>query len=372
VALDGANHRLFVADQRNGRVTVYNLDPEGGPAQTYAVHVLGKRTHLSRYTAFEEASERLLLHTLGGVSYDHVHQRLFVVEVPSGGINRAWRILVFDAAPDRLEDGAAAIAVLGQPDFRTREVGIGKNRFASLRGHVLDETHQRLFVSDGGNNRVLVFDVSPKALKNGTDAYAVLGQSDFTSNSEGLGPDKLRSPSSLVLDDVHLRLFVADSGNNRILLFDATPDRLKNGAKAMGVLGQPDFHSRRPREKPNQIAPGGMSLDTKYQRLFITDSWAGEHHTRVRILVFDVSPERWTNEPEAIAVIGQPNSSSFQTVTPGVLAGDFHLLSSRSQYVNFSFHGLLLRIHEDNLRVIPVSDHHSGQNQCILFMRFFL
>ena len=121
VALDRVNNRIFVPDQRNGRVVVFPMNEQGGPAFPYASNVLGKNTLISRYTPNTEASETQTLHTSGGTSYDAANDRLFVFDNPSGGYLSGTRGLVFDATPDGLTDGQAANRILIQPDFHSTE-----------------------------------------------------------------------------------------------------------------------------------------------------------------------------------------------------------------------------------------------------------
>ncbi len=48
------------------------------------------------------------------------------------------------------------------------------------------------------------------------------------------------------------RLFVADSGNDRVLVYDEVPT--ENGAKADEVIGQPDFVALTDAVRPGQHA----------------------------------------------------------------------------------------------------------------------
>ena len=56
------------------------------------------------------------------------------------------------------------------------------------------------------------------------DAFLVLGQEDFTSEEPGLSANKFRRPSGLAYDRNNHRLFVSDNGNRRVLVFDARPE----------------------------------------------------------------------------------------------------------------------------------------------------
>ena len=62
------------------------------------------------------------------------------------------RILVFDIDPTRLVDFPNAKIVIGQPDFKSREQGLGPNRLTRAHGIALDPDEHRLFVSDQNNN----------------------------------------------------------------------------------------------------------------------------------------------------------------------------------------------------------------------------
>ena len=98
-----------------------------------------------------------------------------------------------------------------------------------------------LLVADAGDHRVLGWSPQPAADR---PADLVIGQPDFTSAEEWpYGPhtnDKFRFPYAVCLDGS--RLAVADTANNRILLWDGMPDG-PIGRGAAHVLAQPDFGS---------------------------------------------------------------------------------------------------------------------------------
>ncbi len=98
----------------------------------------------------------------------------------------------------------------------------------------------RFYVADTRNNRVLIWNSFPTV--NDQPADVVVGQPDFSSNFSGLGPDRLNWPYSVFSDGI--RLFVADTYNNRILIWNTIPKQ--NGQPADIVLGQWDFDSNSP------------------------------------------------------------------------------------------------------------------------------
>jgi uncharacterized protein (TIGR03437 family) len=77
-----------------------------------------------------------------------------------------------------------------------------------------------LFIADGGNDRVLIFNQIPT--KNGADADIVLGQPDMTTDVSSNATDSLATPMSLAWDGTNL--FVSDTYNQRVVAYTkATP-----------------------------------------------------------------------------------------------------------------------------------------------------
>ena len=233
-----------------------------------------------------------------GAIVDGSTERFFAVD------RFANRILVYDGNPDRLGRFPSAEFVLGQPDFTSARRGLGPNRLGAVSGAQLDQANQRLFVSDGPNHRVLIFDVDPDRLRNDPQAVGVIGQDDFESRDAGTGPSAFDRPGSLAYDPVLERLFVADNGNHRVLVFDADADDPQTFDEAVAVMGQPDFASRTPRQALDELSPGALAYDWRHQRLFVAEDL--EH----RVLVYDAHPDRIGGPAKALAVIGQPDSFS--------------------------------------------------------------
>ena len=81
-----------------------------------------------------------------------------------------------------------------------------------------------LFVSDLKYHRVLYFPFTSNGsftagTDNGRVATKVFGQPDFTTVTAGNTDTKLNSPHHVAVDS-EARLYVADTGNNRVLIFD--------------------------------------------------------------------------------------------------------------------------------------------------------
>ena len=299
---------MFVPEPGNIRVLVYQLDEDGRHIRHTADHVIGHRTLLGR------RRQSVTNRTDGaggaetGLAVDSVHQRLFVRD--------RSRILVFDIHPERMQDYPEATHVIGQPDFDTMVQGGGRKKFSGAE-IIVDERDQRLFVEDG--SRILIFDIDPRRLTNYPDATLVIGQPNFNSREQGLGPNRLTRAHGIALDSEEQRLFVSDQGNNRILVFDVHPNRLRNDPRAIAVLGQPDFFTNAARFTGAQtrpearyglrsITPGGLDYDSLHKRLFVSQL------PNNRILVFEAAPDKLQDNLEAFAVVGQPDFSTFDPV----------------------------------------------------------
>ena len=310
--MDKVNDRLFIGHHGNSRYDIYQLSEAGLPERRHADYGIG-RSLIGRGFAFAPLG-RTYLNFPASASYDSVHQRLFVPDNSSLG-HPGYRIMVFDGDPDTLaqlerNELPEAIAVLGQPNFDVWDPGIGPDRING-RGiaHVAAE-RQLLFYSDSFNNRVLVWDIHPDRLETGMEAMYVIGQSDFFSSEPGIGRGGLSRPGSLAYDPDEQSLFVMDGGNNRVLVFDASPENLRSGIEAFAVIGQEDFMSSVPRTDLRKIGVGPMSLDYEYDRLFVGEAFGN------RMVIIDVSPETLDGalSPDAIAVLGQPDFESTEPV----------------------------------------------------------
>ena len=173
------------------------------------------------------------------------------------------------------EPDQPADVVLGQPDAVSNAENRGADAGpASFRwAHDIAGRDDLLLVADAGDHRVLGWSPQPDADR---DADLVIGQPDFTGSEEWpYGPhtnDRFRFPYAICLDGD--RLAVADTANNRILLWDGMPD----GPVCRGadhVLAQPDFGSngenRWTSVQPDTLCwPYGMSL--RGDTLAVSDS----------------------------------------------------------------------------------------------------
>ncbi|MBK8576693.1 MAG: VCBS repeat-containing protein, partial [Elusimicrobia bacterium] len=210
--------------------------------------------------------------------------------------------MVFDVAS--ITDGENAVNVLGQSDFTTSSNATAQNRMYLAFSAALDFTGNRLFVSDLGNNRVLIFDIA--AITNGENAVNVLGQADFTTGSYARTQGRLREPREISYDPQGNRLFVADYANHRVMVFDVAS--VTDGENAVKVLGQSNFTAGSTLiTQAGMDYPVGAAFDSVTQRLFIS------HPSGNRVMVFDVATI--TDGENAVNVIGQGDFTSAVSAT---------------------------------------------------------
>jgi DNA-binding beta-propeller fold protein YncE len=116
--------------------------------------------------------------------------------------------------------GTSAFATIG-----TGVAGSANNQFRNPRQIAIDSGN-RLYVADSGNNRVQIWDVSNPA---SASYIATIG-----TGVAGSGNDQLRSPAGVAVDAS--KIYVADSSNHRVQIFDRTT-RAYQGTIGTGVVG---------------------------------------------------------------------------------------------------------------------------------------
>ena len=134
-----------------------------------------------------------------------------------------------------------ASVVIGQQDFSSNGSNQGGNAGANTVsnpwGAFTDGT--RLLIADSTNNRVLVYNQLPTS--NNAPADIVIGQPDMNTVSAGTSASKFNSPNAAYIDPVTGKLFIVDYGNHRLLIYNHIPTT--NGEGANVVVGQPNFNS---------------------------------------------------------------------------------------------------------------------------------
>ena len=337
VAYDEAGSRLFVADMHNHRVLVFNLSlgiagydtaafvlgqPDFVTGGRVAANPYGNKNTVNAASGCTTAVNGCGLGRAWSLSYDYTNQRLFVADSDN------HRILVWNLAAG-ITSGMAASFVLGQASFTTGTknthcggAGAGTINACGLSrpsDAAFSAATNRLYVADTGNHRVLEYNLS-SGITNGMAATRVLGQTNMASGTPkgpcGVSGDfscSFHEPSSLALDSLARRLYVADQRMSRVLVFDISAG-VTSGARASYVLGQPDFATG----IANSPCPGGtgggpsacglgnyeihVDVDADGETLYVADG--GNH----RVLVFNTA--LLASGEAAIGVLGHDDFSS--------------------------------------------------------------
>jgi hypothetical protein len=185
----------------------------------------------------------------------------------------------------------AANLVLGQPDLTTATVAAGGQNGLFAPEDVCVAA-DRIVVADSSNNRVLIWNGIPAS--SGANAQLVVGQPDFTTTSSGTAADKMNSPRGVWTDGT--RLAVVDTVNHRVLVWTTFPT--SNGQPADLVVGQVDFAGNSPGVGSQKFnSPGSVASDGF--NLFVAD------RLNNRVLVFGPFPV--SSNPTATGVLGQSN-----------------------------------------------------------------
>ena len=306
VATDG--RVLVVADTDNNRILIWNSIPlnNNQPADI----VLGQQNFESNginYGRGNAVNERGLRGPQG-VWIDN-EGGLWVADTQN------HRVLRWNTIPR--ENGAPANLVLGKPDFNTFvEVNLVAEERRSARGNNMlnpvsvTTDGRRLFVTDLGYNRVLVWNSVPR--QNGQVADFALGQPNVDSSDsvdaetanntpalcEATGKDAEGNDTFPRLCNATLnfpryalsdgnRVFIADGGNNRILVYNTMPTR--SGQPADVVLGQltatldQDSEPLRISSADTVRTPMGLAWDGT--NLYVTDPF------NRRVMVFTVGDQ---------------------------------------------------------------------------------
>jgi sugar lactone lactonase YvrE len=288
-ALDSSGN-LYVSDSGNCRVLVFHPPFTDGEAASLVIGQPDANTGCSGTVSASTFGRT------GGVAIDS-RGNLWVVD---SGNNRVLKFL----AP--LKTGEAAKLVVGQPDFVSSGCAAPPTA-ASLcapSGITFDSIGV-LWVADSSNHRVLAYRAPKKGTANAEYGHpAATAFTSYTFNDGGISASSLFDPTGIGFDSSN-RLWVADTMNNRVLIFNRTFHH--NGLPASVVLGQTDFTST----KSNQDgSPSAATLSSPQGIVtqFGANVWVGDTSNN-RTLRY-TSP--YSNGMNASLVLGQPDFSQNQ------------------------------------------------------------
>lgn len=304
MTIDAVHHKLFVSDTNNNRVLVYDLDSLNSLIDHNADFVIGQQTFSTSAANQGSSANATTLNAPTALIYDYINQRLYVSDTGNN------RVLVYTS--DITANAQAADLVIGQANFSSIAPSATRSGLASPEGVAINPGNNALAIADRDNNRVLIWTSLP--ISNGPQADYVLGQSSFVSSSFGTSSTALHTPRGVSYDFNTGYLYVADTDNNRVMVWNSTV--VGNNQPANLVLGQPNMTSSSVQAPSSQTLtqPARVHVGHSSSVVYIADT--GNN----RGLVFKQGI--MSDGQAADLVIGQPNmTANSQNTTQSGLAG---------------------------------------------------
>ncbi len=284
------NSELYIADSGNNRIVVM---PQGSGAFSPATRVLGQDSmNLNAPNLVEGREFNFQNPNTGapdaGIAVDLTSStpHLYVADPYNN------RILGYNDLRN-IQPGAKADLVIGQPDFQQTLINYPGNNASAPNASGLYfpiglavDANGNLYVADTGNGRVLRF---PKPFANYAagsmeQADLVLGQSGFTTAKISDATQRTMAEPYGLAFTLAGGLLVSDVFLNRVLYFQGQPADLTSGMSASEVFGQPDFTSSGAGSGAAQFNAPHHIATDSDDRLYVAD--AGNS----RISIFNHSP----------------------------------------------------------------------------------
>jgi uncharacterized protein (TIGR03437 family) len=131
------------------------------------------------------------------------------------------RVLYFAGTSSQFTSGMAASIVFGQPNYTSTAAGSGAGQLSAPR-HISVDSDDRLYVADTGNGRVAIWDHAPTT---------VLGQPSAQLLTSGL-----KAPYGLYVNDVNGDIWVGDAAQGLAIRYPAFNALEANGYNPNAVL----------------------------------------------------------------------------------------------------------------------------------------
>ena len=182
------------------------------------------------------------------LTYDTVGNHLVIAE----GANQIVQLL----------DGTSLmpVAMIGVPATG----GSDNDHLSDPCGVAFDPVHNWILIADTGNDRVQIFNAVSLTL------VATLGQSGVAGSDNG----HFAAPAGVAVDPMNNRILVADTGNDRVQVFDGTSLQAIGTLGVTGVAGADNGHLS---------APQSVAVDTTGSHTLIADTG------NTRIQLFDTA-----------------------------------------------------------------------------------
>ena len=308
---------VFIADASNNRITAYTTPLT---TDTIADRELGQPDFTHRVA---NTIDGAVLSSPHGVAIDRnsVPNHLYIADTTNNRVV-AW------VNATGFANGAPADVVIGQPDFSSSASASGAGGLSNPLGVAVD-SFGNLYVADNLNSRVLEY-TAPVALCGvkfpcvAGPATVVFGQlGDFSATlcnfgalSGAASADSLCNPNGVALDS-HNNLYVADSGNHRVVEYNesASPPTNLTADLVFGQGAGTNFTANQCNingstiNKTSLCNPEGVALDSA-NNLYIADF--GNH----RVLEYNEGANPPTNV-SANMVFGQLGSFNTNTCDDG-------------------------------------------------------
>ncbi|HEY8899439.1 MAG TPA: NHL repeat-containing protein [Chthoniobacterales bacterium] len=315
IAVDPTTGKFFVADTANNRVLRYRSTAayDNGASAEIA---FGQETLFSKVAAVPPEADTM--NAPQGVAVD-TSGNLWVADTGNN------RVLKFTGASKIATSGPDANAFFGQEEDDTGTPTTSQRGMNAPTGLAFDSAGA-LYVADKGNNRVLKFNgatsLASYAFADGIFGQAALsnGQGNFLASTAGLSNSAFNAPVGVAVD-LDGNLWVADSGNHRVLKFASVTTQPINGsAIATLVLGQTNFTSNivvNPPTASTLRGPSGVAFDP-LGRLYVADT------INNRVVIYQ-SPSTLIDGGAATFVLGQAtfitNAATLPTTSQTSLNG---------------------------------------------------
>ncbi|MCR4316778.1 MAG: NHL repeat-containing protein [Planctomycetes bacterium] len=270
-------NKLYVADTGNNRVLIFDdVTTLVGDGTDTATIVLGQASFSQALP--NQGSNLPSDRTLNSPKVVSIHRGYLFVGDSGNKRVMLWKLSSISA------NNASADSVVGKPDFITA-AGTGSDLGANGLGTVTGINHyaRASIVSDSSAHRVMIYDqllASDGPPQPGTTANYVLGHGSsgfnaFQPNNGNGATGAVRAdgfyiPAGIAFDAN--KLLIADSGNNRVMIYTSFPT--SSGASATALIGASSLAaSAKPASgtgKAQHNQPNGVLFIRG--RLFIVDS----------------------------------------------------------------------------------------------------
>ena len=221
VAVSTTGNRIYVTDRNNHRVQVFD-----GATRQY-IATLG-------ITGLAGASNTQFNGPTAGVAVSASGDRIYVTD------SNNHRVQVFDGATRQY------IATLGI----TRSAGASNTQFNVPYGVAVSATDNRIYVADRDNYRVQIFDGATRQY------IATLG-------SRGASNTQFSAPYGVAVSATDNRIYVADIDNSRVQIFDGATRQYIATLGTTGSAGDSNTQFN---------SPIGVAVSASDNRIYVADT----------------------------------------------------------------------------------------------------